>query len=276
MLKVKITEVRVKNIVVKSNLPKASYVVNPYTGCQYGCVYCYADFMRRWTGHIDETWGQFVDVKVNAPDLIKENVGDYGDKDILFSSVTDPYQPIEAQYKLTRRLLEKLSKQNPQPTVGILTKSTLVTRDIDILKRFGNCNVGFSFSTLNDEVRRVLEPVTPPTARKINALKVIHDADIETYVFISPIMPFLTDIGSIVVELKPYANLFMFENLNVRPSLWHRIRAALEKIDSNLVPKYEDIYFTRWGKKEFWKPVEQEILDLCARQHLEPQIFFHH
>jgi len=270
----KIKEVRAREIIVKSNLPRASYVANPYTGCQFGCVYCYADFMRRWTGHAKDKWGEFVDVKENAVALIEDK--DYSDIDVLFSSVTDAYQPLERRYRLTRRLLEKLVEQNPQPSVGVLTKSALITRDIDVLKRFQECSIGFSFSTLNEKIRRILEPVASSVESRIQALRTVYDAKIRTYVFVSPIMPYLTDVELIVTTLKPYASFFMFENLNVRGGLWPRIRAALEKIDTSLVSKYEEIYFERGGKNQFWKPVEEQIRQLCAREGTKPQLFFHH
>ncbi|MFX0069072.1 MAG: radical SAM protein [Candidatus Hodarchaeota archaeon] len=275
-MKLKLKEIKAKNIVVKSNLPGISYVVNPYVGCQYGCVYCYADFLRRWTGHGKDSWGKFVDVKVNALDLIEGHAQNYGGKKILFSSVTDPYQPIERRYKLTRQLLEKLADCSPQPAIEILTKSDLITRDIDTLRRFEECNVGFSLCTLDDTIRQVLEPAAPPIAKRINALKNIHEADIETYVFISPIMPYLTVIRPMVMELKQYADFFMFENLNVQPNLWSRIRIALKEIDETFVSKYQDIYFNKEGKKEFWKPIEIDIHTLCAKNGLEPLIFFHY
>ena len=215
-------------------------------------------------------------MKINAPDLIEEHAKNYGGKKILFSSVTDPYQPVERRYKLTRRLLEKLADYNPQPAIEVLTKSDLVVRDIDILRSFEDCKVGFSFCTLDDKIRQVLEPAAPPIKRRINALKNIHEADIETYVFISPIMPHLTAIRSMVMELKQYTNFFMFESLNVQPNLWSRIRVALKKIDETLVSKYKDIYFKREGKIEFWKPIEVDIRTLCAKNGLEPRIFFHY
>ena len=270
----KIKEVKAREIIVKSKLPKASYVANPYTGCQFGCVYCYADFMRRMTGHGKDTWGEFVDVKSNAPDLA-EGV-DFSGKDVLFSSVTDAYQPIEGRYKITRQLLERLAAKNPQPDLGILTKSYLITRDIDVLKLFRKCTVGFSFSTLDDNVRRVIEPVTPTIAKRIEAAKAVHDAGIRTYVFMSPIMPYLSDVEQIFRTLRPHADFFMFENLNVRGNLWPRIRKALEKIDPALVPKYEAIYFKEGGMSSFWEPIEKQIREMCRREGMEPQLFFHH
>ena len=128
-----IKEIKVKSIIVKSGLPGADFVINPYIGCVHGCIYCYARFMKRFTGHL-EPWGDFVDVKINGPDLIPEKWSKYQGKSIIIGSVTDAYQPIEKKYQLTRRILEKLIPL--QPDLEIITKSDLVLRDIDLLKQF--------------------------------------------------------------------------------------------------------------------------------------------
>jgi DNA repair photolyase len=87
----KIKEVKAKSIITKSGLPDSDFVINPYTGCMHGCIYCYATFMKRFTDHNEEEWGSFVDIKKNAADLIPENTEKYKDKTIFLSSVTDPY-----------------------------------------------------------------------------------------------------------------------------------------------------------------------------------------
>lgn len=140
-----INETKVKNIIVKSNLPDTDYVINPYTGCMHNCIYCYARFMRRFTGHKKE-WGQFVDIKVNGPDLVPENTEKYQNKKILLSSVTDPYLPLEKEHRLTRRILEKLI--NLKPKLNIQTKSDLVLRDMDLLDQFNEPEIGFTIITL--------------------------------------------------------------------------------------------------------------------------------
>lgn len=102
----KVKEIEVKSVITKSNLPGIDYVINPYVGCQHACVYCYADFMKKFTGHVGEKWGEFVDVKINSVETIKKPKLE--NKNILISSVTDPYQPVEVKYKITREILKKL------------------------------------------------------------------------------------------------------------------------------------------------------------------------
>jgi DNA repair photolyase len=137
-------EIKAKSILTKSNLPDADYVINPYVGCTHSCIYCYARFMKRFTGHKEE-WGKFVDVKINAPELIPEKTLKYKNKFIFLASVTDAYLPLEIKYQLTRKILEKLIPL--QPNLGVQTKSDLIIRDIDLLKQFKKCEVGITITT---------------------------------------------------------------------------------------------------------------------------------
>jgi DNA repair photolyase len=127
----KLNEIQATSIITKSNLPDADFVINPYVGCLHACIYCYARFMKRFTGHT-EPWGKFVDVKINAPDLIPTKSTRYQGKSIFLSSVTDPYLPLERKYQLTRKILEKLLPL--EPNLGIQTKSDLILRDLDLIK----------------------------------------------------------------------------------------------------------------------------------------------
>lgn len=208
----KINEVKIKSIITKSNLPGVDYVINPYIGCQHSCIYCYADFMKRFTGHVNENWGSFVDIKVNSDQTI--NNLKLENKIILMSSVTDPYQPIESKYKITQKILNKLLQF--QPNLEILTKSSLVLRDIDILKQFENVKVGVSLNTLDEKVSKFLEPCATLPKGRIEILKKLHVEGIKTYLFMSPIFPEITDFKEIVEEVKDYVDEIFFENLNIR------------------------------------------------------------
>jgi DNA repair photolyase len=270
MICMKIKEIQSVSIITKSKLPGADYVINPYVGCTHSCIYCYARFMKRFTGHV-ERWGDFVDVKINAPDLIPQKGIKYKNKFIFISSVTDPYLPSEKNYELTRKILKKLIPLEPR--IGLQTKSALVVRDIDLLKQFENCEVGFTITTLDDGVRREVEPFTSPVENRIKALEKLKAEGIKTYVFVGPILPFLTDWKEIVVKTKHCSDYYMFENLNIRGSIWEGIKGWLEKKHPGLLKKYEDIYFTR---NDYWKKVEEEIALFCRKEKVNFQTYFHH
>ena len=267
---IKIREIEAKSIISSSNLPGTDYVINPYTGCIHSCLYCYARFMKRFTGHT-ESWGKFIDVKINGPELIPEKTSKYEGKTIFLSSVTDPYNPMERKYKLTRRILEKLIPL--QPDLGILTKSDLVLRDMDLLRQFKSCEVGITITTTNDTLRKEIEPSTSSIPKRIEALGKLKEAGIGTYVFIGPILPFFTDWKEIVLITKKFSDSYLFENLNIAGAVWGCIRGWLVSCHSDLLREYERIYFT---KSEYWDNVEKDIEKFCREQKLDFEIYFHH
>ena len=179
-----IKEIEAKTILSKSQI--YDYALNAYVGCQHGCVYCYAKFMRRFTGH-REPWGAFVDVKVNAADLLAREVRRKKKGRVWISGVCDAYQPLERKYRLTGRCLEILVDEGWPATVQ--TKSPLVLRDIEVLRRAGDVEVGFTITTADERVRRIFEPGAPPVAKRSDALQTLHAAGIRTFVMIAPLLP---------------------------------------------------------------------------------------
>lgn len=180
-----VKEIQAKSILNKSKI--FDYCLNPYTGCQVNCSYCYARlFMRRYSGH-KEPWGNFVDVKVNAPELLKRQLEKAKKGTVWISSVCDPYQPLEAKYQLTRQCLkELLVKQFP---VNIQTKSKLALRDLDLFQAFEDIEAGYTITTDDENIARIFEPRASPIAERLEALQQIHDKGIKTFAFIGPLLP---------------------------------------------------------------------------------------
>jgi DNA repair photolyase len=169
------------------------YTINPYVGCQHSCAYCYARFMKRLTGHV-EPWGQFVDVKINAPDLLRKEICRKALGRVWISGVCDAYQPLEEKYELTRNCLEILTARRWPITVQ--TKSPLVLRDIDLLKRSDDVEVGLSVTTADDDIRRLFEPNAPPIAERVKALRQLHDEGVRTFAMIAPMLPGAEGLGA--------------------------------------------------------------------------------
>ena len=205
---VKVFKVKAKNIFTPTKIPECAYSVNQYVGCQYACLYCYARFLCKWKRYGE--WGSWVEVKVNAPDLVRNRFV-YGR--VCMSTISDPYQPLEEKLMLTRRILENMHKGI---RLSILTKSDLVIRDIDILKKFSNVEVGLTVNGLQGREKEVFEPYSPPHARRIRALEELYDFGIKTYCFISPVIPKLVDVNRIIDELKELVSYFMVEFINFR------------------------------------------------------------
>ncbi len=264
-----IRKINVKSIITKSNLPDADYVINPYIGCQHGCKYCYADFMKRFTGHYNEDWGNFVDVKVNAVDKIKLNSINIKST-ILIGSVTDPYQPIEKKFKITRNCLIKLSEF--QPKIEILTKSKLILRDIDILKRFKNIKVGVSIGIQDNKFSKELEPLASSPNERIKTLRILNKENINTYLFISPIFPGITDYERLIQITNKYVNEILFENINIRNNNRKRIIDFVRMHKPELVPFYEDLR----NNKSYWDGIKNDIQRIAKNYSIPFKIYFHH
>lgn len=180
----KIREIKAKTILSKSQV--YDYALNPYVGCQHDCVYCYARFMKRFTGH-RERWGEFVDVKINAPELLAREIKRKEPGRVWVSGVCDPYQPLERSYRLTKRCLDMLVDSGWQFTIQ--TKSPLVLRDIDALKKSADAEVGFTITTADERIRKIFEPGAPPSGKRIEALTTLHLTGIRTFAMIAPILP---------------------------------------------------------------------------------------
>lgn len=193
-----------QSIITPGKLPGSDYVVNPYSGCAFGCVYCYAEFTRKFTNHINDEWGKYVDIKINTPELFekelqklagkisKRMVFKNGNKPVLFfGSVTDPYQGVEAKYELTRKCLEIIAESNIKNSVEIslLTKSPLVTRDIERFKQIPNLEIGMTISSTDDNISKLFECYAPPSSLRIQALKKLNDVGLNTYAFVGPLLP---------------------------------------------------------------------------------------
>jgi len=265
----KIKEKKIKSVITKSNLPDADFVLNPYIGCQHACIYCYADFMKRFTGHKGEDWGSFVDVKINAPDTINPK-SIKKDSLILIGSVTDPYQPLEAKYKITRGCLEKLLEF--QPRLEILTKSPLVLRDLDLLKQFKNLRVGISVGILDENISRKLEPCASSPRRRLETLKKLHEEGIRTYLFISPIFPEITNFEGLIEISRDYVDGVLFENLNIRANNRKRIFEFLQQKKPDLISLYEQIQ----KDPSYWNNLETKISKYCEQSDIPHKIYFHH
>ncbi len=207
-----VREIEAKTILSKSQV--YDYALNAYVGCQHSCIYCYAKFMRRFTGH-QEAWGTFVDVKVNAAELLGREVVKKRKGRVWVSGVCDAYQPLERKYRLTRRCLEILV--NHEWPVAIQTKSPLVLRDIDILRRASDCEVGFTITTADEKVRRIFEPGAPPIAERVEALGILHGSGIQTFVMVAPLLP---HAGGLAALLKGKVDHALIDRYNYHYADW--------------------------------------------------------
>jgi DNA repair photolyase len=232
----KVREIFSKAVLTKTAITSFDYCINPYVGCGHGCRYCYASFMKRFTGH-GEPWGEFVDVKVNAPQVLRRQLKRARPGVVALSTVTDPYQPVESKYQVTRKCLEALLEH--QFSVDILTRSPLCLRDIDLFKQFKEIEIGLSITTDDEEIKRIFEPHSPPIGARIGALRTLRQEKIPTYAFVGPMLPL--DPSPLVKMLDGLVDEVLIDRLNYSNKVKALYRRA--RLDSYL----EESYFNYVG-----------------------------
>jgi DNA repair photolyase len=241
-------EVQAKTILVKSGISGTDFCLNPYTGCGFGCIYCYACFIGRFIGGKSfEDWGSYVFAKVNAAELLSGQLKKLKykgrDREVFVSSVTDPYQGAEAKYRLTRKCLEIFAEAGFEGAIYILTKSDLVTRDIDILKRLKRIRVGLTVTSSDDIVSRYFERFAPPVSERFKALKKLNEEGIITYAFVGPLLPsFVADKTKLETVFKKLADVgtrdLFVEHINLSSYIRNRMFKEMKGVDKEIMRKF--------------------------------------
>jgi DNA repair photolyase len=206
------------------------FTLNPYAGCAFACSYCYVPKFPNGR-HAVQDWGKWVEVKTNAPELIrKERTSVFGSR-IFFSSATDPYQYLELKYRLSRRCLQELLKYKPQ-RITLHTRSHLILQDLELIKAFnGVAKVGVSITTDDDSIRRQFEPNAPSIPRRLQLIRRLREAGIDVYVSMSPLLP--CDPERFVELVSQYASSIWvgpmnYPEINNRPYLLEKYRDFFE------------------------------------------------
>ena len=245
----KVNEVIAKTALSKSNLPGLDYSLNPYRGCSHACTYCYAPFVLREK----RAWGEFVDVKINLPSVLARELSTKRKGTIGIGTVTDPYQLIEKKYELTRKCLEALLKKDWP--ISIQTKSDLVLRDLDLVEKFTEKDIGFTITTIDDGARKRFEPHSSSIPARLNALEETSRKGIKTWVFLGPIIPDL--IGETLEDLiKGLGEIgidhLLFDKLRIKPGM----------------KGFSEYRRTDYGR------IENEIKELCSKYKVKCQQAF--
>jgi len=263
----KIKEIQVNDYLTKSNLPASDYVINPYVGCPHGCKYCYASFMKRFTGHQEE-WGTFIDIKRCDK---KINLNQIKNKTVFLSSVTDCYNKMEEKYEITKDILKQLISS--ECYLSISTKSSLILRDIELLKQIKNVTVSMSINTLDENFKNDMDNAAS-IEKRLETLKELHNNGIYTILFMSPIFPYITEWKEIIEKSKDYIDEYWFENLNLRGQYKVSIMNYIKERYPQYYEKYVEIY--NKNNKQYWIKLAQEINDYCDKNKLNYKNYFYH
>ena len=256
----KITEIKCKTALSKSNLPGLDYSLNPYRGCQHSCCYCYVPKVLRIP---QEDWGCFVNVKTNIPQILSKELRKKKPGVVALSTVTDPYQPIEKKYKLSRYCLEQLLIYNWP--VSIQTKSNLILRDKDIITRFSDAEIIVSIGTLNDSERKLVEPCSSSIKDRLDVLKNFSDADVKRTVFFGPIYPTITkdDLPEIIDIFVEYGTQeILVDKFNLKTG----ILPNLQKTFPEKISLIKD--------KSYFEGILEETINLCKKKNISAKSAF--
>lgn len=244
----------------------ADFVCNPYVGCTHACIYCYARFMGMYDP-LKEPWGSYVKIKEYPNYNIPKNTGS---KSLMFSSVTDPYQPTEAKELRTRMVLENTYESALQ--FRFLTKSSLIVRDLDLFKQMKSVEIGFSIA-LDDENAKIAEPGASLPSERIAALKTLHAAGIRTWVFIAPILPYVTDVFGILDLIRNDVDYVLFDSLNLKaPETKANVYQFILKRYPHLLPQYRKIY--EENDRSYYRDLAKKIREYGEKYHLDLHITY--
>jgi len=226
-----VREVRCRSVLKRSRI--CDYALNCYSGCLHSCLYCYGRLMMRFR-HARQPWGSFVDVKVNAPQVLARQLasGRLRPGTVMISSVCDGWQPLEQTYRLTRQCLQPLWESGFE--LHVLTKSALVQRDFDLLCGRQRVLVGVTLTTMDERLRSELEPASSPSASRVGVLEEAAGRQTRVYAFLGPLIPGLTDTAENVAALfgaiahLPLEHVYV-DRLNLRWGVRSTLRAWIEQ-----------------------------------------------
>lgn len=270
-----VRQISCKTILNKSRL--ADFTLNCYVGCSHRCLYCYARYMKRFKNR-PEDWGYFLDVKINAPEVLSKQIKKIKPpKEVYMSSICDGWQPLEKKYKLSRACLKILLEAGLE--VSILTKGSLILRDFDLLEAYKTLSLGMTITTLNKNLQKVLEPYASDSLERINILKIAQEKGIKTWVFLGPLLPEFTDtpanLENIFTALS-HLNLeqIYIDRLNPRWGVLDSLKRGLARYDfTNLkLLLYKSTNPARY--LEYSRQLKQKTSDIASRFNLADKLTF--
>lgn len=273
-LSMTVKEVSCKSALARCGFPGGGLAINPYVGCSHKCVYCYARFMKRFTGHKEE-WGTFIDVRTNIAEVLAKQMKSsvWKGEHIYIGTVTDPYQPLESTYGLMKKILTVLSGyDNP---VSILTKSDSVVRDVDLLKKMKRVNVNITVTTLDEAWKGHVEPNSPLITKRLEAMKELARKEISVVALISPYWPVFTDPDALFQVFKDAGvGEVMSESLNVVGGNWIGVETVLKEHYPDMCAGMRDIFFNKNSFSQFYNRARGDIERAAQKYDIPVTAYF--
>lgn len=252
-----------KSAISHSNLPGLDYSLNPYFGCEHGCIYCYSPSVF-YDDKVAKDWGRFVKAKINIVEILSNQLKRLPKGTVGISTVTDPYQPLEAKLQLTRKCIELLSTY--KFPVSIQTKSPLILRDKDLIKseRF---EVGFTITTLNDDLAKKLQPRAPLPSSLVQIIEEFSNEGINTWIFLGPIIPKINDDEDNLLQIidlaKKTKSEIIYDKLNLRPWILDSMASFLDKERPGLRDSLPSLTAKN---SDYWHELKVKLKNACLKR----------
>ena len=269
-----IKEVTCKSALQPSGLRGLKYTINPYKGCSHGCVYCYSPFILRE----ERPWGTFVDVRRNMPSVLAKELRDWDNAKegtVGIGTVTDAYQPAEARFEVTRLCLEQLLKHDVP--ISIQTKSALIVRDLQLIKKFSKREVGMTITALDSGLARCMEPYASPYKDRIATLRAFSKEGVPTWTYIGPILPLITEMGldRIVQDLAAAGvGRVMVDRLRPRGDAFRNVDSVLsESLPQPKLDALRRILASEEASLPYFMDISRRIEASCRRAGLPCEVF---
>lgn len=264
------TPISCQKVLSVTGIELASHVINPYRGCAVGCTYCYARKNKCFEKRAG-AWGTFVDIKINAPEILKKELQTIRPTRVLIGSTTEVYQAAEQDTRLTATLLSILNEHAIPYT--ILTKSPLITRDAGLIQKSPLNRVCF---TINSPIIRTLfEQCSSPLEQRVTAIQKLIRAGIDTYAYISPLFPFLTHAADLIDSIAGIVQRIDCESCNLKMAAWNDMKAILAQHDATTAARVEHLFSDKRQYDLFWNSLREELSAHAQQRSIKINLFFH-
>lgn len=248
-------EVKITRILNPTSINLGEYVINPFMGCEFSCLYCYVR-SNRVISKKTKPWGEYVDIRINAPALLEKELQAKKPKAVLLGSTCECFQPIEKKYKITEKILKILTKNKVYYT--ILTRSPAILESIDVLKD-GFCKgIYFTVNNFDDKFKSRLEPKTPAFSQRVDAVNKLLEEGLPVIPYFSPALPWISDTKDIFNKFRNAPGV-EFECLNFRLVNIRDIIDNIGAVEPSLLDKYNRMLNERVFYAKTWHEIEKNI-----------------
>ena len=246
-------------------LKRFTYQLDPYKGCEHRCSYCYA------LNHAETDWSREIRTHQDFTFHLRSELSVLVPQTMYIGMNTDPYQPVEEEHRQTRQALELLVELSF--SASILTKSDLILRDIELLKKMTDSSAGVSLAFQVEEIRQLFEPLAPPNVMRIAALQKLKEASVETYALICPVMPYITDVEALIEDVASVADTIWVYPLRMKSESdqnWQNVYALLKSCFPEIAEQYREVIFT--SDHPYWLDLGCKLEDARLRGGLNLRV----